>query len=82
MPEIPPCNKTVVDRAFLEVLCFHIEIQRLIQIVPFKKLRLHKSCCKTVDCYFPKLRQPTGQRLSNIKMQQKKFNWANLMRKI
>jgi hypothetical protein len=26
-----------------------------------------------------KLRQPTGQRLSNVRMQQKNFNWANLI---
>ena len=28
---------------------------------------------------FSKLRQPTGQRLSNVRTQQKKFNWANLI---
>ena len=42
--------------------------------LPFTKLRLHKSCCKTVDCCFSKLRQPTGQRLSNVKTQQTKIS--------
>ena len=41
----PTVQQTAVDWAFLEVLCFHIEIQRLVQTVPFKKFRLRKSCC-------------------------------------
>ena len=59
-----------------------------------KRISLHISCRGSFRNYvdkfwvflityfkfsFSKLRQPTGQRQSNVRTQQKKINWANLI---
>ena len=49
-----------------------------IRLAPSKFYFVASWCCK-VSAVSAKLRQPTGQRLSNVRTQQKKINLANLI---